>query len=442
MEAQWIADRTMLRTLLRTQPTWRVQDLAEALGRSRSWVKKWTRRLRAAPDDPHAVFSRSRARHHPPPTLAAPVIARILDIRDHPPANLQRTPGPKTILYFLHHDRTQLAADLYLPRSTRTIWRVLRHHGRIPSRSARQRTPLERPTPLTVWQLDFKDASSVPAAPDGKQQHVVEVLNAVDAGSSVLIAAQVRDDFTADTTLQALADTFRVHGLPDRVTVDRDPRFVGSTRQRDCPSPLERFCLCLGVAVTVLPPRRPDLNCYVERYHRAFEEECLRIFRPGDRGQVQDVTATFSHHYNWERPHQGAACGNQPPLVALAQQCPALPPRPRVPAIVDPDRWVEALDGQRYVRKVGRDSRVVIDGVPYFVSRTLIGTSVTVRVDAAAREFVVEAQERDVKRLPIKGLGNAPMDFDAYVAWMSAQARTDQAPRQRFGSQLRWSWAA
>ena len=39
MEAQWLADRTTLRTLLRTHPDWSVRDFAEAIGRSRGWVK-------------------------------------------------------------------------------------------------------------------------------------------------------------------------------------------------------------------------------------------------------------------------------------------------------------------------------------------------------------------------------------------------------------------
>jgi hypothetical protein len=30
---------------------------------------------------------------------------------------------------------------------------------------------------LTSWQLDFKDVSTVPADPDGKRAHVVEVLD-------------------------------------------------------------------------------------------------------------------------------------------------------------------------------------------------------------------------------------------------------------------------
>ncbi len=59
--------------------------------------------------------------------------------------------------------------------------------------------------------MDFKDASSVPADPQGKQQHVVEVLNFVDAGTSILLSAQPRDDFHAET-----ASSSRGH-LPEHV---------------------------------------------------------------------------------------------------------------------------------------------------------------------------------------------------------------------------------
>jgi hypothetical protein len=44
--------------------------------------------------------------------------------------------------------------------------------------------------PLEEVQIDFKDASTVPADPEGKQQHVVEVLNFVDADTSILLSAQ------------------------------------------------------------------------------------------------------------------------------------------------------------------------------------------------------------------------------------------------------------
>lgn len=123
----------------------------------------------------------------------------------------------------------------------------------------------------------------------------------------------------------SLATTVQTIGLPDVVTCDRDSRFVGGTHAEDAPSPFVRFWLCLGVTVTILPPRRPDLNAFVERYHRSYEEECLQVYRPADLEAVKTVTARFLHHYNEERPHQGRSCNNQPPLKAF----PTLPPRLR-----------------------------------------------------------------------------------------------------------------
>jgi transposase len=99
MEAHNVADRTTLRALWRHYPDWPARAFAEQLGRSLSWVRKWLARFRAAPEDDALLWGRSRARHHPPPPVPAVVVARILEIRDQPPDQLQRTPGPKAILY-------------------------------------------------------------------------------------------------------------------------------------------------------------------------------------------------------------------------------------------------------------------------------------------------------------------------------------------------------
>src|SRR5713101_1427917 len=134
-----------------------------------------------------------------------------------------------------------------------------------------------RPAPMSQWQLDFKDASSVPAQPDGKRQHVVEVLNTVDMGTSVLVSAQVRADFTAETTLEMVADLVRTHGCPRLLTVDRDVRFVSSPHGSDFPSALVRFCHCLGIAVRLCDPQHPQQNGFVERSHRSSQQECLAV---------------------------------------------------------------------------------------------------------------------------------------------------------------------
>ncbi len=417
MVALWQADRAMLRTLLRTQPQWTHRDYAQSIGRSVAWVKKWTKRLRAAlPDDVAVLRSQSRARKHPPPRLSPTVIDRLLEIRASPPAPINRIPGPKTIRYYLEQDPDLQAQRLRLPRSTRTIWQILRQYGCITTRRSTH-VPVPRPAPLRMWQLDFKDVSSVPADLDGKRAHVVEVLDTVDMGTSMVLGAQVRSDFVAATALQTVAELVQRHGLPTAVTLDRDPRFVGSAQQRDFPSPFVRFWLCLGVAVTICPPRRPDLTAFVERYHRSFEYECLRVYRPHDLETATAVTRAWERFPNEERPHQGLSCANRPPRVAF----PVLPALPPAPAQVNADRWVQAYDGHTFARRVQRGGQVMVADVPYYVQAGLTGQQVALRVDADAGQFVVEADGRAVQRLAIKGLGVGTLSFARFVEHLCAQ---------------------
>jgi primosomal protein N' len=96
LEADLIAKRAALRWLAEHHPQWTHQDLADALGMSRSWVNKWLHRIRQAdPHDAMALHSRTPPRHTPPASIASQpaVVQRILEIRLAPPSNLQRVPG-------------------------------------------------------------------------------------------------------------------------------------------------------------------------------------------------------------------------------------------------------------------------------------------------------------------------------------------------------------
>jgi len=425
MEEDLFAERAALRCVMRAHPDWTQVELAAHLGHSLSWVKKWTRRVRAAPEETSILWSRSRARKHPPPAIAPAVIDRILEIRDQPPDGLRRTPGPQAILYYLHRDPELRDHGAVVPRSTRTVWRILTRHQRISHPARPHHEPVERPAPMSSWQLDFKDASTVPADPGGKRAHVVEVLNTVDVGTSVLVGAHAREDYTAETSLRAVAELARAQGLPDRITFDRDPRFVGAVQSRDFPAPFVRFWACLGVDVTICPPHRPDKNAFVERYHRSYNEECLRVERPHTVEEVREVTATYKDHYNFERPNQALSCGNRPPRVAY----PTLPPRPSVPLVADPDAWLRTIDGRGYVRRVPVNGSVAVGEASYYIQRDLIGREVVLHVDATAREFVVMHAGHEIKRTPIKGLAQRILPFDDFVDLLARQARDERSAR-------------
>jgi len=269
------------------------------------------------------------------------------------------------------------------------------------------------------------DASSVPADPFGKRLHVVEVLNAVDMGTSVLVSAQVRADFTAETTLEMVADLLCTHGCPRLLTVDRDVRCVSSPQGSDFPSALVRFCPCLGIAVRLCDPQHPQQNGFVERYHRSSQAECLAVYRPHTLEEVQAVTAQFEQHYNYERPHQGLSCGNRPPRTAF----PTLPDLPATPDVVNPDRWLEVSDGLSVVRTVSRKGTVSIDLKDYYVGQAFAGQRVALQLSAKKQAWLVIQGTQLLKSLPLKGLYAAALSFEAFVQFMMGQARAEQRLR-------------
>ena len=266
MEAQWQADRSALRELLRSRPDLSLKQIAVLVGRSYDWTRKWAKRLNAAPaHDVHVLISQSRARKTLPPTWDPLVLRRLEQLRLHPPEGLRRTPGPKALLYYLPRDAALQARGCRLPRSTSTIWKLLTRLGLIAREPVIKHREEPLHDPLEEVQVDFKDVTSVPPDPsgEGKQLHVVEVCNFVDAGTSILLSAQVHDDFHAQTALEAVIEFLREHGRPKQMSFDHDPRWVGGSSGWDFPSALRRFLLCVQVEPRLCPPHQPQKNAFV-----------------------------------------------------------------------------------------------------------------------------------------------------------------------------------
>ena len=422
MTISYYAARANLYQLWQHHPDWKAAEFAAALGYSKAWVKKWLTRLQeelaAGISLEHIFQGHSRARKQPPAKTHPLLVELILSIRDRPPEGLRRVPGQEAIRYYLERDPAVQFFQLPIP-SCKTIYRILQAHERIAQQGERLHQPLERPSPMSAWQIDFKDVSSVPADPDGKRQHVVETLNIIDTGTSVLLDAHVRSDFTAETALEALASTLAKYGRPQRITLDRDARWVGSPQGSDFPAALVRFGACLGIEIEVCEPHHPQQNAFVERYHRSYQEECLALDRPRTLEQARTVTSAFVEHYNVERPNQALSCGNRPPLTAF----PHLPTLPPLPTTVDPDGWLLPLDGLHLERKVDRHGMVSLDLKRYYVSSQLVGHHVVLQLDAQQRCVHVLHEQQVVKVLPLKGLVGQLLSFEQFLTHMLHQAR-------------------
>jgi transposase InsO family protein len=80
------------------------------------------------------------------------------------------------------------------------------------------------------------------------------------------------------------------------VLMDRDGKF--------CPA-FREILKNDGIKPVQLPPRSPNLNAHMERFHRSLKEECLnRMIFFGERS-LREAINTFLEHFHSERNHQG-----------------------------------------------------------------------------------------------------------------------------------------
>lgn len=221
-----------------------------------AWVKKWKARFRAAPNPSEAVWGRSRA-HLPKPRVSAAVVEQILAIRDEPPESLYRTPGPKAILYYL--PRTPGLQGERLPRSTRTIWKILHAADRIAHDLHRPHCLQDRPEPLVELQLDLARCRAggsggiCQAGPRGgslRRGRCGHILVAPRRGQCRL--------HRGDRSMLPCSTCSSRSGCPSVSAVSRDPRFLGSTGMRDFPTPFVRFWYAASAcSPSSIPPIGP-----------------------------------------------------------------------------------------------------------------------------------------------------------------------------------------
>jgi transposase len=410
LDSIWELDRIRLYELKKEHPGWTQKKLAEALKRSLSWVKKWLRRFRAAGQITLETFkSRSRAPHHRPRQVVDVVRDAILDLRDQLHEKYGRVVGPRTIRYHLHQDQALKRQGYYLPTSTRTIWKVLKAGGRIPTQ-VRYHIPLERPDPMTHWEMDFGELSSE-----------IEFLSVMDRGTSILIYTHTLSHYNAVTALQAVVELLLVAGLPRRLRFDNDTRFVGSWQTDGYPSALMQFLWVVGVEPDVVQPGKPQHKPYVERSIRTLKYELLWLERPKDYLEAGDILEAYRPFFNHERMNQSDICDDRPPYEAF----PKLPVLPHLPETVDPDAWLSHYDKRVFKRTVAQNGTVKIGKHTYYLDYRLAKERVGLHLDAKLAVFNVIHKGRVIQQHEVQGLVTRQMSFHEFVPHMLEQARTE-----------------
>ena len=77
---------------------------------------------------------------------------------------------------------------------------------------------------------------------------------------------------------------------------DRDAKFCAA---------FDALLKAVGIQAVKLPPQSPNLNSFLERWHRSVQEECLsKLILFGERS-LQHALSNYVSHFHTERNHQG-----------------------------------------------------------------------------------------------------------------------------------------
>lgn len=419
-ETQWIYDRMALYHLHTVYPAWSPARLAQAIGRSERWARKWLHRLKAVITPSLSMYlSQSRAPKTRPRQTPEPVKDVICDLRVELSERYHRPAGGILIGLALRQDQTLQASGLFVPTSNRTISRILRERGYIRTLPKHEPVPLELCAPMEEWEMDFCEIR----LEDGR----FEFFLVVDRGTSRVVYLEGCEGYQAETALLAVTRLFVQCGLPPRLRFDRDPRLVWSWSADSYPAPLVRLLYVLGVEPVICPPRRPDKKPYVERCVRTFKHEWLDRFSLNTMADCYAALEAFPHYHYTERIHLGRACQGKTPDTAF----PDLPVLPSLPETVDPNAWLNAQHGRVFRRRIRANGTIQVDKHVYYIDRKLGKRPVLVHLDAERHCLwvTIDGQPWE-KPLPLKGLQADPMDLQAYLKVLQAEARSIAIYRQ------------
>lgn len=160
-----------------------------------------------------------------------------------------------------------------------------------------------------LWQMDAKEVE----LRDGT---TVQVISAVDDCSRYCGAVEAFPALSGEAACVVFDAAVSELGLPESVLCDNGAIFTGRIKQ--CVNLFERHLWGHGVYTINGRARHPQTQGKVERYHRTLNEW------DADHGPfdtIDELNASlhdFAHHYNHERPRQGAGMDDQTPAEVFA----------------------------------------------------------------------------------------------------------------------------
>jgi transposase len=296
-EAKLVGEREQAMHLLRRG--YQVKEVASALGRSASWVRKW--RGRHAQDGGAGLKSRSRAPCHNPRQTPLEVEQAVWRIRSELEAG-QDAPdqlhyiGARTI-------QSRLAGEGLPPPSGASIERILHRAGMTHARRGKRNEvnyPHLHPTrPHQLCQVDI-----VPCFIAHKQS--VACYNAIDVVSRYPTGQAYAHKRSLDSA-DFLIHVWQTLGIPTYTQMDNESCFSGGYAHAGVLGRVLRLGLYVGTEIVFSPIRHPESNSSVERFHQDYTEHVWRPCTYTALEQVGPQSERFMTAFRLRRDHSALA---------------------------------------------------------------------------------------------------------------------------------------
>lgn len=382
------ADRETAMHLLRAGCSTR--EVAQQLGRSERWVRKW--RQRFAVEGWLGLCDHSRAPKHCPTRLPDSVRCAALRVRSELEADMALDRGLKYIGG--RAVRTRLKAQGWQPLpSVPMIERWLREAGMTRPRAWPQapewHCPHLQPTqPHQLCQIDI-----VPHYLTGGQP--IACFNALDVVSRYP-AGQAYLRQGAQEAAEFCVHVWQTLGIARYTQVDNQDCFSGGHSHPYVLGKLVRLALAVGTELVFSPVRHPASNGYVERFHQEYDRHVWDTTYLADLAAVGNRGQTFFADYRQSRHH-----------TALHEQTPqevheAIPPRRLSADFTVPSQRPPLYAGRvHFMRQVQSDGTIKVLNVAWpltkVVPQTGVWATLALTADAATLTIYDAAPDATVR---------------------------------------------
>lgn len=367
-----------------------IAEVANQLGRSQPWVRKWQKRYTV--DGYAGLKEQSRAPKRPGKQLSPAVRKQVIAARMQ--LEVAAKTGKRLKYIGGQAVRTMLKEQGCQPLpSVPTIERILRTAGLTRQKAQRsvEKVAYPRLKPTGAHQLLQVDI--VPHYLTGGQP--VACFNAIDVVSRYP-TGQAFATRRSEDAAAFLVHAWQTTGIPRYTQVDNEGCFSGGSTHRHVLGRVVRLALAVGTELVFSPVSHPESNGYIERFHQEYDRHVWADTYLANIAQVNRQGVQFFARYQ-QSGHHSQLAGQSP---ADRHQQP--PPRCLPTSFPLPmDKQPLHTGRVHFIRRVQTDQTVRLLNVDWSVPATVnsgVWATLTIETNAAWIHIYDAAPDNPVRR--------------------------------------------